>query len=98
LDTNKSNDILAPFEWPIYILSALEKSTTIELYTNVLEVLQMKLILKAVYIEGNMRYEKDLAPHFKDVSIRNIFPPHNEVEIAKIAWSTRTWRNGVQIK
>lgn len=54
--------------------------------------------LTAILIEGNMRYEKNLAQHFVGVAIGNIFPHRNETEVAKLKWSTRAWKDGVQIK
>lgn len=54
--------------------------------------------LTAIYVEGNMRYERDLAEHCMHVAFWNIFPPKHESDAAKIFWSTRAWKDGIQIK
>ena len=45
--------------------------------------------ITAVAIHGNVRYEKDLAQHWKMVTMWNMFPYWNAPEVEYIAWADR---------
>ncbi len=45
--------------------------------------------ITAVAIRGNVRYEKDLAQHWKMVAIWNMFPHWNAPDAEYVAWANR---------